>query len=115
MTLPQCVCGILHLFGHLGRAGAQLPGVSDVSQHKGKRAKGTHTGAETHCGSAPCRHVQQAPQHRAHSTARHACPRVAGVVGTSHHECIVRQTMHLHLWGVPPLGGITLRECSVSP
>ncbi len=44
-----CVCGILHLFGHLGGAGAQLVGVSDVSQHKGKRAKGTRTGAETHC------------------------------------------------------------------
>ncbi len=26
------MCGILHLFGHLGGAGAQLPGVSDVSQ-----------------------------------------------------------------------------------
>ncbi len=38
----QCVCvGFLHLFGHLGGAGAQLPGVSDVSQHQGKRAKGS--------------------------------------------------------------------------
>ncbi len=34
-----CLCGILQLFGHLGGAGAQLPGVSDVSQHKGKRAR----------------------------------------------------------------------------
>ncbi len=46
----------LHLFGHLGGAGAQLPGVSDVLQHKGERAKGTRTGAETHCGSATSRH-----------------------------------------------------------
>ncbi len=30
---------VWHLFGHLGGAGAQLPGVSDVSQHKGKPAK----------------------------------------------------------------------------
>ncbi len=59
--LCACVCGIWHLFGHLGGAGAQLPGLSDVSQHKGKRANGTRTGAETHCGSAPSSHVQQAP------------------------------------------------------
>ncbi len=31
----------LHLFGRLGGAGAQLPGVSDVSQHKGTKAKHT--------------------------------------------------------------------------
>ncbi len=64
-----CVWGDLHLFGRLGGAGAQLPGVSDVSPHKGKRAKGTRRGAETHCGSAPSSHFQQAPQHRAQSTA----------------------------------------------
>ncbi len=29
----------LHLFGHLGGAGAQLPGVPDVSHRKGTRAK----------------------------------------------------------------------------
>ncbi len=34
-----CVCWILHLFGYLGGAGAQLPGISDVPQHKGKRAR----------------------------------------------------------------------------
>ncbi len=34
-----CVWGGWHLFGHLGGAGAQLRGVSDVSQHIGKRAK----------------------------------------------------------------------------
>ncbi len=32
-------CWSWHLLGHLGGAGAQLPGVSDVSQHEGKRAK----------------------------------------------------------------------------
>ncbi len=40
----QCVCvwwwwGDLHLFGHLGGAGALLPGVSDVSRDEGKRAR----------------------------------------------------------------------------
>ncbi len=40
-----CVpCWILHLFGHLGRAGAQLPGVSGVSQHEGTRASHMHYG-----------------------------------------------------------------------
>ncbi len=57
------------------------------SQQKDKRAKGTRTGAETHCGSAPSRHVhlaQQAPQRRAHSMARHACRSFV------HHVCARR-------------------------
>ncbi len=37
-------------------------------------SQSTCAGAETQCGSAPSRHVQQAQQHRAQSTARHACP-----------------------------------------
>ncbi len=33
-STSACVCGTLHLLGHLGGARAQLPGVSDVSQPK---------------------------------------------------------------------------------
>ncbi len=57
----------MHLFGHLGGAGAQLPGTSDVSQHKGKRAKGTRTGAETHCGGVCAQAVQAVLQGQCHA------------------------------------------------
>ncbi len=54
-----CVCVILHLLGHLGGAGAQPPGASDVSQHKGKRMRPA-------CGAqgASAQHVKGAPRAR---------------------------------------------------
>ncbi len=39
-----CVCWGLHLFGHLGGTGAQLPVVSDVPQHRGREH-----GFNAHC------------------------------------------------------------------
>ncbi len=69
----MCVCGILHLFGYLGGAGAQLLGVSDVPWHSRSRARQQRSGGDV-CVRVSARRQPGVAQHQETADEPRAVP-----------------------------------------